>query len=192
MCNVDLLPCMDNSEISQYELLGRNITFPVSFNKNGNKVKARRFYPYNREDEDNHGFFTNKISLARLCKFTVDEMPSWKKHIEVAEKFNKKGTAHGGVVKFIKGFLVVRACDFDNQSFSIVAAANKENPFHMHVVINGYRVPFSPVESVGEILPEDVRYQLDMLQKKALFVEVDSESSVAVKYPSPCSVCDIV
>lgn len=183
---------MDNSPISRIELLGRNITFPVSFNKR-EIIKAGRFYPYNREDVKNSGFFTNKISMVRLCK-ACDEngIPEWKDHIaRVVKGYENKSTTKGENYQ-LRAFLVVRADDFLGDMFDLIPDASSGNPYHMHAVIRDYVVPFRKVSSVGEVIPDEMRYQLDMLQKKAFMANVNEQKLTVSNADSPCVVCRLI
>ncbi len=93
-------------------------------------------------------------------------------------------------VDFIKGYFVLRVIDLDKDTFAAEAATREANPYHMHITIRNFKVPFSAVDSVSDILPEDTHYQLDMLQKKAYFVEVDPNTLTAINTPAPCSICN--
>lgn len=184
---------MDNSPISNHELLGRNVTFPMSYNVKKNRIKAGRFYPFKKEDRENPGFFTNKISLVRLCKALGEEgIPEWREHINIVVKLNDNKLTQNGDRPQLRGILVVRVDDFTPEKFDVVPAASKDNPYHLHIIIKDYAVPFRPVSSVGEVIPEDIRYQLDMLQKKAFLAAVDEERRDVTNASSPCAICDTI
>lgn len=192
---------MDESPISLFELLGRNVTYPVSYNVKKNIIKPGRFYPFNRPDKEHPEFFTNKISMVRLCKCPDDGGDAgWTTHVVVAEKYNEKRRRQKKDMSDksdsdsprLTGFYVVRSLHFRDDLFSLTPAPNPENPFHMHAEIRNYRETFREVKSVGELLPDEVRYHLDMLQRKAFLAEVDIELQNVTNASSPCSICHLI
>lgn len=156
-------------------------------------IKAGRFYPYNREDTNNPGFFTNKISMVHLCKAHDDNgFPEWKDHIERVTKGYRNRTTQDGENYQLKGFLVVRANDFVNDMFDLLPDASQGNPYHMHAVICDYVVPFKKVNSVGDVISDEIRYQLDLLQRKAFLADVDVQKLSVSNAETPCDVCRVI
>ena len=104
-----------NERHSNLELLGRNVVYPFSFKGNSDEIKPGLFYPRNRKDGDRQDFFTNKISMVRLCRCHTESFDiDIDRHVSIASSFlkpDKNGDMpqlRGFKIDFVKKFSCYR------------------------------------------------------------------------------------
>lgn len=171
-----------NDPISDFELLGRGYYCTSQIKKNG-EIRTTAFYPGNKEDEKRKGYFTNKISMCRICRDVAEgNEHQWTNAIKFARNYERKG-------RIFKGFAIASAQFLKNEGLDVEPAASDQNPFHMHLVIPGYEQPYRKVESVSELLTEDLRPRLEDLRHKIPFLPVEKDQTAPSKYPTPCDLC---
>lgn len=174
-------PC--NEKISDIEIFGR-ITNYTSQVKNDGSLRSSCMYPRKNQDKDNPGYFTNKISVVRLCRGHNDIF-TWDRHVKIAESF-----LHGKN-KF-KGFIIARVSLIRDCGFDVECAASKENPYHAHILIPDYHEPFRDVETISEVLSQKIRLRIDRLRESMRRVEFDSTSMISTDYADLCAVCHVL
>lgn len=171
-----------NDPISDFEVLGRGYYCTSQINKSG-EIRTCAFYPQNKEDDIRKGFFTNKISMFRLCRDVKDNNNhQWTNTVKSARIFERPKN------RIFKGFGVALAYFFRNHGFLFESAASDKNPFHMHLVIPDYNEPFRKVSSVSELLTEDLRSRLEDLRHQVSFISIERDTSV--DFPTPCDFCN--
>lgn len=174
------MPVPVNTPVNDMELLGRSYYFYSEIDKKG-KVRQRAFFPYNREDKDRPGFFTNKISVSRLCMAQVNGMPDWMPNVECALKY--KGN------RDFKGYGVARASFFRANGLDVVPAASDQNPFHAHIVLVDYNEPFHEVKDILDNLSQSSRMLLDRCRRLCLKVDFEEDKLMTPNASCPCDFC---
>lgn len=165
-------------------------------------MKARAFYPQKHEDKDpaRKGYFTNKISMFRVCRGDIESGTNrWEHSIESARQFNYLEKDSQGNIKTdsegnpifkreLKGFGVERAHFFIEKGFGVEPNASVTNPLHMHLIIPNYNEPIRDVSSYSELIPQEQRTMLEDLRhevKEVMF----PKSILPQEYPTPCDLC---
>lgn len=156
-------PC--NVEFSQYELLGRILYESAQINRIG-KVKERALYPKLKADEEKgrEGFFTNKISVVRICRAQSSYNINWDDHVAVARSF----VANSNLA--FRGFLLSRVKNILHEGLKVEMAASRKNPYHAHIVIPEYNEPIRPKDGlvISDVLPGKIKSILDRLRKSMM------------------------
>lgn len=169
------IPC--NDPHSDFEFLGRILKAPANFKKNG-ILKKTCLYPKNKPDDKDCRYFTNKISVVRICRGHRDKF-SWTNHSDLA-------LANTGKNSVFKGFLAGRVALIRQFGFMLEEAATSRNPYHSHIVISQYKIPFREVELLSEVLPDDVIAQLNALQEQLQYIEFSSNIPVSESHKNLC------
>lgn len=106
--------------------------------------------------------------MCRLCQTSSTGSIDWDIHHKINEEIFKN--------KEFKGFLTGRVIEFLMLGgISVEPAASRKNPYHMHLVLTTYKVPYRPdVESVSELIDEDTRKKLDRLRRSCMYVTKDT------------------
>lgn len=177
-----------HEKISRFEILGRILNETSQINKSG-MVKPQSMYPRLREDNDltRRGFFTNKISMLRLCRGHEDWNFTWKIHAEQARQSIRGGN------NIFRGFLIIKAYTILKYGFDVVEDGHENNPNHAHIIIPDYNVTFiEGVSMIAEVLPAAIRSRLDRLrmEMKAVFLNPGNKYSAECIVASPTdSIC---
>ncbi len=169
------VPC--NDPHSDFEFLGRILKAPANFKKNG-VLKKTCLYPKNKPDDKDSRYFTNKISVVRICRGHRDKF-SWANHSDLA-------LANTGKKSVFKGFLTGRAGLIRQYGFLLEEAASINNPYHSHIVIPQYKIPFRDVELITEVLPEDIITKLNALQERLNYIEFSGNTPVSEYHENMC------
>lgn len=176
--------------ISNYELVGRNLTETPSISKTG-IIKDKVIYPkLKRDSEPGRGdYFTNKLSVTRLCRYCINDEINLEGHAAIA------GGACTASMTF-RGYLVCRALQFVKSDYHILPAPTAGNPYHAHVVIGGYNVPYrDDVELISDVLPKHIAEILDRIkmQMKVLMIFPSTKypAPYNTKSNNPCSECHL-
>ena len=173
-----------NDPVSDFELLGRGYYCTSQINKSG-EIRISAFYPQNKEDDLRKGFFTNNISMFRLCHDVMDGYEhQWSRTIKFARNFERPQT------RVFKGFGVAHASFFKEEGFLFETAATDKNPYHVHLLIPDYNEPFRKVTSISELLTEELRSNLEDLRHKVSFIPIEEKQDTSSLYPTPCDFCN--
>lgn len=178
-----------HEKISRFEILGRIINETSQINKSG-EVKPQSMYPRLREDNDptRRGFFTNKISMLRLCRGQGNRNFTWEIHAEQAIHSLRGGN------NVFRGFLITTASTILGYGFEVVEDGHENNPYHAHIIIPDYNATYREgVSMISEILPAAVRSRLDRLrmEMKAVFLNPGHNYSAECIVASPTdSICN--
>lgn len=171
-----------NDTVSDFELLGRGYYCTSQIKKNG-ELRECAFYPINKEDAVRKGMFTNKLSMFRLCRdINTSGVHEWNHLVMYARDFEHKK-------RVFKGFGVARGRFFKEKGFAFEPAATEKNPFHMHLIIPDYNEPYRKVESVSELLSEDLRSRLEDLRHDVTYIPVEEKAMSSSDFPTPCDFC---
>lgn len=184
-----------NDDISDLELLGRILNETSQINRRG-EVKNKAMYPkfkYPDQEPRRENFFSNKLSVVRLCRGHNKGANSWEIHRAKAESFLDRSD------NVFRGFLIARASMVKYYGLWIVQDGNEKNPFHAHIVIPDYDVEFTEnVSMATEVLPAPIKIKLDRLRKqmKAVFLNPGPKyppSLINVAPTEPiCNICGII
>ena len=171
-----------NEPLSDFELLGRGLYCTSQMSKSG-AVRQSAFYPLNKEDQTRPGFFTNKLSMFRLCRDIKDDgTHPWTGVVDSARQFNfPKRVFRGlgvGTVRFFK-----------EHGFYVEPAASAENPYHMHLVMPWHDEPFRKVSSVAEVISEARRSDMEDLRHEVYTILINDGEIAPDDYPTPCDLC---
>lgn len=159
-----------NSPLSPFEMVGRNLAETPTINKQG-VVKDKVIYPKLAKDKEpgREHLFTNKLSVVRLCRGNHDRCYPWEEHLDIwklgQEKREqaKKATKKNSIV--LKGFLACNVTLIRQLGYDIVPDGSESNPYHAHIIIPDYNVPFfEDAEMISDVLPEEVKSKLDRLR----------------------------
>lgn len=121
--------------------------------------------------------------MFRLCHDVKDDNNhQWINTVKSARIFERPKN------RIFKGFGVAHAYFFRNNGFLFESAASDKNPFQMHLVIPDYNEPFRKVNSVSELLTEDLRSKLEDLRHGVSFIPIEENTSVT--FPEPCDFCN--
>ncbi len=184
-----------NDEISGWELLGRILNETSQINKSG-RVKDKAMYPklsYPDREVGRETLFSNKLSVVRLCRSYDDRPISWEHHVTIAKGFTARTD------NVFRGFLIGRGITVKSYGFEIVADGSEKNPFHAHIIIPDFNVPFKPAPTmISEVMPPEIRERLDRLRMKMTAIVLDRGDNYpsSLNYASPsdpvCNICPIV
>lgn len=175
-----------NDAISGYELLGRNLTETSNITKAG-EIRDKAIYPrINRDDTERPGFFSNKISVVRLCRGLARGEIDLATHAAIAASFLTSS-------QNFRGFLTCRADYIKSLGLDLLPAASLKNPYHAHIEIPGFKEKFRSVEMISDVLPQTWIDILDELRNRMKVMIINPSP----KYPpewqkpseNPCRNC---
>lgn len=187
------MPKPVNDPISWCERVVRNIYYPSQEDKKGH-LKKTATYPAIKEDRDEPEYFNNKISLQRVCR--ASENHAYAPVVTSALSFEREN-------KTLKGFLEWSCIGIyttvEPVKVSVVPDASEKNPFHLHLIIDEFRVKYTEElkkrkaqKQLGysDFLPSTVKAALDRMRDTARPIRIVNgciEGQV-----SPCSGCTSV
>lgn len=180
-----------NDPISRYERVVRSIYYPSQEDKKQN-LKKTSTYPVIKEDRDEPEYINNKVSLLRVCKASAT-------HEYAPVVGSALSWARGR--RELRGFLEWSCRDiyeiFGDVNVHIVPDASDSNPYHIHLVIDSFKIEYTPELrekkengelSYSDIIPSEIRAALDRLRNEGRSIritngQVDGNSR-------PCSNCE--
>lgn len=183
-----------NDAISNFELLGRILNETSQINRSG-QVKDKAMYPklsYPDREVGRETFFSNKLSVVRLCRGYDSAPISWEHHVKIAKNFTERTN------NVFRGFLIGRVNVVKSFDLEVVADGSEKNPFHAHIIIPDFNVPFTPGPTmISDVMPSEVRERLDRLRMQMKTVVLDRgeryPTYLACQNPSDpiCNICPI-
>lgn len=169
---------MEDSEVSRYEFLARNI-YHTSQYSNSSGLKRNFLYPnYKRESRDYPGRHVCRVSIQRLC------LGKWPGVIESALN-TKSGNQE------LKGFCVAVADTIKKYGFSLEPAAHEKNPYHAHIVIPELDLPYqTPEEDLKSVMNSGLKRRIDELSEEFEFIPIEERDRLKAICHSPsCLSC---
>lgn len=183
-----------NDKILDWELLGRVLNESSQINKRG-LVKDKAMYPkisYPDREPGREKFFSNKLSVVRLCRSYNDEAFSWKQHVDRAKGFIARTD------NVFRGFLIGKVHIVKTYGLDIVADGNEKNPYHAHIIIPDFNENYvRGITMISDVMPDEIRERLDRLRKQMTTVILNRGEKYpsSLNYASPsetiCNVCRI-
>lgn len=172
--------CLD--EISDYEIIGRWLNYSSNATKNGTP-KNRALYPFKREDSERPGYFTNKLSIVRLCRgCELASIPEWGVHAKIAVKCKPQGNT-------FKGFYIGLVREIRKIGLSVIPAPTKGNPVHAHIVFPYHNVKYQAGMLVSDLIKGRIKADIDDLGRIInKTVRFEDEQLVDAHIPTPCHV----
>ncbi len=170
-----------NKPLGPFEWLGRNLVETPTINKQG-VVKDKVVYPKMKADEEpgRTHLFTNKLSVVRICRGSHESGFPWEEHQRIWASMNKSATMK------LKGFMACSVSMVESSGYNVVPAASDKNPYHAHIIIPNYDIPyFEGARMISDILPDEVKKNLDRLRGVMTRFIIDPKEQRV----NPCDIC---